>query len=90
MKMYLPKTVWRRNVLMSSHYGATYMKQRNGRVAESLVLKSYFGKQPLGAYLNEDNQIFPFKGCHISKRKPEREVQRTRNTTHPMTIRLSM
>ena len=54
MKMYLPKTVpftftficnWkrlfvvsRRNELMSSHYGATYMKHLNGKVAESRVI----------------------------------------------------
>ena len=42
-------------------------------------------------YLNEDNQIFPFKGCHTSKRKPEREARRTSkmsgDATHPMTIR---
>ena len=105
--MYLPKTVqltltficnWkrlfvlsRRNALMSSHYGATYMKHHTGRVAESLARVSYFGRQPLGVYLNEDNQIVPFNGCHTSKRKPEREARRTRkmsgDATHPMTIR---
>ena len=105
--MYLPKTVqltftficnWkrlfvvsRRNALMSSHYGATYMKHHTGRVAESLERVSYFGKQPLGVYLNEDNQVFPFKGCHNTKREPEREARRTTkmsgDATHPVTIR---
>ena len=41
--------------------------------------------------VNEGNQIFPIKGCHTSKRKPEREARRTNkmsgDATHPMTIR---
>ena len=75
------------NALISSHYSAAHMKQKSSRESG----KSYFGKQPSGVYLNEDNQIFPFKGCHTSKRNTEREAQRTRkmsgDTTHPMTIR---
>ena len=94
--MYLPKGYcfhfwnWkrlRRNALMSSHYSAAYMKQKSSRESG----KIYFGKKPLGVYLNEDNQIVPFKGCHTSKRNTEREGRRTRkmsgDATHPMTIR---